>query len=71
MRKMLKIVEIAWIVIAVISIVELVRMWGDFGQRFWIFLGFGVLAIVMHFVRKRQRQGYEQRMEQREREENP
>jgi hypothetical protein len=58
---MLKIVEIAWIVIAVISAVELYRMWPVVDQKFYIFLGFMILAVVMFFVRRRQRLRYEER----------
>lgn len=61
---MLKIVEIAWAVIAVISAIEVYRMWGDFTQKFWIFVGFMALAVIMFFVRRKQRIRYEERKNQ-------
>ncbi len=60
MNKMLKFVEIAWIVIAVISLVELIRLWGTFDTKFWMFLGFMVVAIFMFFFRRKQRLRYEE-----------
>lgn len=62
---MLKFVEVAWIIIAVISAVELYRMWGTFDQKFWIFFGFMVLAVFMFFFRRRQRQRYEASLEEK------
>ncbi len=59
MMKMIKIVEIAWIVVAVISALELVRLWGSGDVKFWYFLGFMVVAIFMFFFRRRQRQRME------------
>lgn len=64
--RMLKIVEVAWIVIAIISAVELYRLWPVTDQRFYIFLGFMVLAVVMFFVRRRQRLNYDARKRQQE-----
>lgn len=66
MRKMLKIVEIAWIIIAVTSAVELYRMWPFVDQKFYIFLGFMLLAVVMFFIRRRQRIRYEAKRNQQE-----
>lgn len=63
---MLKIVEIAWIIIAVISAFELYRMWPVMDQKFYIFLGFMILAVVMFFVRRRQRLRYEEKRNQGE-----
>ena len=63
---MLKIVEVAWIIIAAISAYELYRLWPTVDQRFYIFLGFMVLAIVMFFVRRRQRIGYEAKQKAKE-----
>lgn len=56
---MIKIVEIAWIVVAVISALELVRLWGSGDVKFWYFLGFMVVAVFMFFFRRRQRQRME------------
>lgn len=60
MIKMLKVVEVAWIVVAIISAGELVYMWGTFDTKFWVFLGFMVIAVFMFFFRRRQRQRYEE-----------
>ncbi len=61
MKKMLRFVEVAWIVVSVISAVELFRRWPSTDKSFWIFLGFMILAIVMFFVRRKQRRAYERR----------
>lgn len=47
-------------VIAVISAVELYNLWGEFDERFWIFLAFMILSIFMFFFRRRQRKRYEE-----------
>ncbi len=59
MMKIFKIVEVAWIVVAVISGLELIRLWGSGQVKFWYFLGFMVVAIFMFFFRRRQRQRME------------
>ncbi|MGB0176018.1 MAG: hypothetical protein ACPF9D_02555 [Owenweeksia sp.] len=56
---MFKIVEVAWIVVAVISALELVRLWGSGDVKFWYFLGFMAFAVFMFFFRRRQRQRME------------
>lgn len=61
MNKMFKVVEIAWIVVAVLSAIEVYRLWGTFDQKFFIFLGFMVVAVVMFFFRRKQRQRLESR----------
>ena len=66
MRKMLKIVELAWIVVAVLSAVELFRLWPIIDQRFYVFLGFMILAVVMFFIRRRQRLRYAERQNTQE-----
>jgi hypothetical protein len=56
---MLKIVEIAWIVVAVISLIEIVRLWGTFDKTFFIFVGSMCLASFMYYFRRKQRLKYE------------
>ncbi|MDZ7847375.1 MAG: hypothetical protein U5L96_11715 [Owenweeksia sp.] len=63
---MLRVVEIAWVVIAIISAIEVYRMWPEIDNKFWIFTGFMVLAVVMFFVRRRQRLRYQERKKQEE-----
>lgn len=63
---MLRIVEIAWIIIAVISAVELYRMWPNTDQKFYIFFGFMILAVVMFFIRRRQRIRHEAKRNQQD-----
>lgn len=63
---MLRVVEIAWVVIAIISAIEVYRMWPEVDNKFWIFTGFMVLAVVMFFVRRRQRLRYQERKKQEE-----
>lgn len=63
---MLKIVELAWIVVAVLSAVELFRLWPIIDQRFYVFLGFMILAVVMFFIRRRQRLRYAERQNTQE-----
>lgn len=58
---MIRIVEIAWVVVAALSLVELFRLWPNFDQRFWIFLGCLAVAIFMFFVRRKQRIKMEER----------
>lgn len=66
---MLKFVEYAWIIIAVISAIELYRMWDNFDKQFWLFFGFMLFAIFMFFLRRRQRQRYDARRREKEGEE--
>ncbi len=61
---MLRVVEIAWIIVAVISATELYRMWPNLDQKFYVFLGFMVLAVVMFFIRRKQRLRYEAKQKQ-------
>ncbi len=59
MNKMLRVAEIAYIVVFAISAVEVFRMWGDYTDRFWIFLGFAVVSLFMFFIRRSQRKRME------------
>lgn len=58
MNRALKVVELAWIMVAVLSVYKSVGLWGtDDPWRFY-FLGFTVLAIFMFYLRRRQRLRY-------------
>lgn len=73
MNKMLRVAEVAYIVIFVISLVEVILMWRDgvTGNRFYIFAGFAVLSLAMFFIRRKQRRRMDAwRQEQEEEERN-
>lgn len=59
MNKALKIVEIAWIVIFVICVFEVIRLFGSGQVTLYYFAGFGVFAVIMFYVRRRQRLRYQ------------
>lgn len=59
MNKLFKVVEIAWIVIAVVCLFEVIREWGSGKETTYYFAGFGAFAIVMFYIRRRQRLRYE------------
>lgn len=71
MNKMLRIAEVAYIVIFLISTVEVILMLNDGveGSRLWIFIGFSALSLAMFFIRRKQRKRMEQIREQAEKEE--
>ncbi len=52
---MLKVTEVVYIAIAVISLMEIARTWGISDTRFYIFIGFAVVSAIMYFVRRGQR----------------
>ena len=55
---MMRIVEIAWLAVAAICVVELYFRWNDKNNQFWMFAGALVIAVVMFFFRKKQRLNY-------------
>lgn len=59
--KTMQIVEWAWVFIAVISLWETVNYWSTDRSRAGLFILFAVGAGVMFFVRRRQRQRFEER----------
>lgn len=65
MNKALRIVELAWLAMAAICIIEVFRM-GDWSEQSWYFAGGAVLAIFMFWFRRRQRLRYQKRQEERE-----
>lgn len=59
MAKYFKFFEIAYLVIAVVFIVETVLRWDSEPEKAYIFLAFGLLAIFMYFFRKKYRKKFE------------
>jgi positive regulator of sigma E activity len=59
MVKYFKFFEFAYLVIAIIFIVETVLNWNLNRQKSYIYLAFSVLAIFMYFFRKKYRKKYE------------
>ncbi len=65
---MLKIVEIAWLVVSAISVIEIIRLAFEnrFTQTFYLFVGCFFLGIFMFYFRRKQRIKYEERANQQE-----
>jgi len=62
MRKIWKIFEYGYLIIAIVSIIETVINWSEGNkEKAYLFLGFSVLFIFMYFFRKRYRKRFENR----------
>tara|TARA_E500000178_G_scaffold209078_1_gene206372 strand:- start:124 stop:336 length:213 start_codon:yes stop_codon:yes gene_type:complete len=64
MKIIRRIVEIMWLTVAAVSLVELylaVSQLGFNNQKTWIFSLLSVVSISMYFLRKRQRHSWEKR----------
>jgi len=59
MAKYFKFFEIAYLIIAIVFIVETVLRWNSEPNKAYIFLAFGLLAIFMYFFRKKYRKRFE------------
>ncbi len=59
MAKYFKFFEIAYLIIAVVFIVETIMRWNSEPNKAYIFLAFGLLAIFMYFFRKKYRKRFE------------
>lgn len=59
MAKYFKFFEIAYLVIAIIFIVETVLRWNSEPNKAYIFLAFAILAIFMYFFRKKYRKRFQ------------
>jgi len=59
MVKYFKFFEFAYLVIAIIFIVETVLNWNLNRQKSYIYLAFSLLAVFMYFFRKKYRKKYE------------
>ncbi len=58
MVKYFKFFEFAYLVIAIVFIVETVLNWSENRQKAYIYLAFSALAVFMYFFRKKYRKKY-------------
>ncbi|MCF6346836.1 MAG: hypothetical protein L3J20_00870 [Flavobacteriaceae bacterium] len=61
MTKAFKFFEYAYLIIAIIFIVEGILRWNTNREKAYLFLGFSILAIFMYFFKKRFRKKTEAR----------
>ncbi len=59
MAKYFKFFEIAYLIIAIVFIIETILRWNSEPNKAYIFLAFGLLAIFMYFFRKKYRKRFE------------
>ncbi|MBC9797572.1 hypothetical protein [Sinomicrobium weinanense] len=59
--KLFRITEIVYLVVAVLSVVEVIRKWDVDRSRAYLFLFFAVVSILMYFFRRYYRKRFEQR----------
>ncbi len=59
MAKYFKLFEIAYLIIAIVFIVESVLRWNSEPNKAYIFLAFAVLAVFMYFFRKKYRKRFQ------------
>jgi positive regulator of sigma E activity len=59
MAKYFKFFEIAYLVIAIIFIVETFMRWNADRNKAYIFLAFSIMAVFMYFFRKKYRKRFE------------
>ncbi|MDG3584056.1 MULTISPECIES: hypothetical protein [Galbibacter] len=59
--KYFKIFEIAYLIVAVISIVEVVQVWGTNRNRAYLFLFFAIVSLGMFFFRRYYRKKFSDR----------
>ena len=59
MSKYFKFFEIAYLIIAVVFIIETVLRWNTERNKAYIFLAFSILAVFMYFFRKKYRKRFE------------
>lgn len=65
MAKYYKFFEYAYLVIAIVFIVETVLNWSTEPQKAYIFLAFSALAVFMYFFRKKFRKKFENHNQQK------
>ena len=65
MAKYYKFFEYAYLVIAIVFIVETVLNWNTEPQKAYIFLAFSALAVFMYFFRKKFRKKFENHNQQK------
>lgn len=54
-KKFLIVGEIAWLIIAAVSLVEFILVFNQPGDERWLFGGFFILAVIMFLWRRRSR----------------
>ena len=59
MAKYFKFFEIAYLVIAIIFIVETFLRWNSDRNKAYLFLAFSIMAVFMYFFRKKYRKRFE------------
>lgn len=59
MAKYFKFFEIAYLIIAIVFIVETVLRWNSDRNKAYIFMAFAVMAVFMYFFRKKYRKKFE------------
>ncbi|RNL85991.1 hypothetical protein ED312_11790 [Sinomicrobium pectinilyticum] len=59
--KFLRISEIIYLVVAVLSVIETVRRWNADRNMAYVFAIFGVVSVFMFFFRRHYRKKFEQR----------
>lgn len=60
MAKYYKFFEIAYLLIAIVFLVETILNWNTERQKAYIFLAFSALAVFMYFFRKKFRKKFEE-----------
>ncbi|MCH8554030.1 MAG: hypothetical protein LAT76_02670 [Schleiferiaceae bacterium] len=65
MKNLLRVVEIMWLVIAAMSIVEVIKNWGGDQTRVLIFAAFFVMAVFMFFFRVKSRRKLSEKFEKK------
>jgi membrane protein implicated in regulation of membrane protease activity len=53
MQKYYKIIELGYLIIAVIFVIETVLHWSSDREKAYLFLIFAILAVVMYFFKKK------------------
>ncbi len=61
MEKFRRIIEVGYLVVAIVFLVETVINWNEDRERAYLMLVFSILAIVMYFFKKRFRKKLESR----------
>lgn len=61
MSKLVRIVEIMWLVIAAVSTFEIFARWNTARNESYLFMAFLALSIFMFYFRRRTRLNYEKR----------
>lgn len=62
MHRFLRVIEIMWLAIAAVSLVEAVFRWNEDRNKALIFIAFMGLAVFMFFFRRKSRQKLEAKM---------